>query len=121
MGFLKKLFGGGNAERKYIDEQGIYLYVRSPRGAVVKVRADKQHDLNSTDTGYEWHKTIVDSQYFQRMEAHVLFDRAYNIVSSELSAGQFITEGEYEAELARQAAAKRAAAEAAEDTAEDEE
>ncbi|MCB0033070.1 MAG: hypothetical protein KDE51_03535 [Anaerolineales bacterium] len=99
MGFLKKLFGGGG-EQKYEDKTGIYLYVRSKRGAYVKVRADKQHDLNRSDNGYIWHKTIVDSKYFTRMQATVYFDNNFNITSSELDGGEFISEADYEAGIA---------------------
>lgn len=101
MGFLKKLFGGGE-EKRYEDKTGIYFYVRSKRGAYVKVRADKQHDLNRTDNGFQWHKTIVDSKYFTRMQAVVDFDSNYNVTYSELENGIFISAEEYEAGLREQ-------------------
>lgn len=100
MGFLKKLFGGG--EKRYEDTTGIYFYVRSKRGAYVKVRADKQHDLNRTDNGFQWHKTIVDSKYFTRMQAVVDFDNNYNVTHSALENGTFISAEEYEAGLKEQ-------------------
>jgi hypothetical protein len=96
MGFLKKLFGGGG-EKKYEDKSGIYFFVRSNRGAYAKVRADKQHDLNRSGNGYVWHKTVVDNRYFTRMQAIVHFDNNFNITSSEIENGTFITEEEYEA------------------------
>jgi hypothetical protein len=101
MGFLKKLFGGGEKKpQKYVDHDGIYFYVRATRcNAVVKVRADKKHDLNSTDSGYEWQKTIVDSKCFSRMQAIVSFDRNYNVTHQEITQGEFITLAEYEAAL----------------------
>lgn len=97
MGFFKKLFGGGNqANKPYVDKNGIYFYVQvNGRNSRVKVRADKQHDLMSTDDGYIWHKTIVDAKYFTRMAAVVKFDRQYNVVSQEIDGGTFITEKEY--------------------------
>ena len=112
MGFLKKLFGGGG-EKKYVDKTGIYFYVKTDRGAFVKVRADKQHDLNRTEYGYSWQKTIVDSKYFSRLNAQVYFDSQYNVTGSELSGGEFITQEAYEAGIA-------AAQSAAEDDVEDE-
>ena len=52
MGFLKKLFGGGEP-KKYVDKQGIYFYVVCDNcGTRVRVRADKQHDLQNTGSGY---------------------------------------------------------------------
>lgn len=110
MNFLKKLFGGGEPQ-KYVDHDGIYFYVRAKRcNAVVKVRADKKHDLNSVDGGYEWHKTIVDSKCFSRMQAIVQFDGNYKIVHQEITDGEFITAEEYEAALAAERAEKLAAA-----------
>lgn len=99
MGFLKKLFGGGEKkEQPYVDKTGIYFYVQVDNlDSRVKVRADRQHDLMRVENGYEWHKTIVDSKYFKRMQAVVHFDSKYNITSAELEGGTFITRAEYEA------------------------
>lgn len=118
MGFLKKLFGGGEPE-KYVDKQGIYFYVECANcGTRVKVRADKQHDLQNTGSGYEWHKTIVDSRCFRRIQTVVQLDANYQMVSHEISGGRYLTEEEY---LAAEAAAEQAKAAAkTEDAAEDE-
>ncbi|MCA9976654.1 MAG: hypothetical protein KC413_12920 [Anaerolineales bacterium] len=96
MGFLKRLFGGG--EQKYVDTQGIYFYVKCNNcGTITRVRADKQHDLNLGDSGgYEWHKTIVDSKCFRRMETIVYLDRNYTVVNAEISGGAYVTEADYE-------------------------
>ena len=95
MGFLRNLFGG-KKDQPYVDKNGIYLYVKvNNLDSRVKVRADKQHDLMRTDNGFVWHKTIVDSKYFRRMQAVVHFDNNYNIVSRELEGGTFISEEEY--------------------------
>jgi len=107
MGFLKKLFGGGEKkEQPYVDKTGIYFYVQVDGvDSRVRVRADKQHDLSRTDNGFIWHKTIVDSKYFRRMQAVVYFDGNYNVTNSALQGGTFITQPEYEmAEAAAQAA-----------------
>ena len=106
MGFLKRLFGGGEPE-KYVDKQGIYFYVECGNcGARVKVRADKQHDLQNTGSGYEWHKTIVDNRCFRRISTVVQLDTNYNMVSHEISGGRYMTEEEYlAAEVAEQAKA----------------
>ena len=98
MGFLKKLFGGEGRKKEYVDTQGIYFYaVCDNCGAKVKVRADRQHDLNRTDNGFVWHKTIVDSKCFQRMQAVVHLDGSYQVTSQELSNGRFLTKEEYDA------------------------
>ncbi|MCP5095329.1 MAG: hypothetical protein GY943_07250 [Chloroflexi bacterium] len=110
MGFFKKLFGGSNKKAsQYVDKTGIYFYVQvNNRDSRVRVRADKQHDLMRTGNGYEWHKTIVDSKYFQRMQALVQFDGNYNITNAELDGGTFITEETYNTAEAAAVAAKEA-------------
>lgn len=97
MGFLKRLFGGG--EQEYVDKQGIYFYVRCDNcGASVRVRADKQHDLNRENGGFVWHKTIVDSRCFRPIRTVVHFDGSYNVSNYELEGGQFISQEVYEAD-----------------------
>ena len=98
MGFLKRLFGGGG-EKEYVDTQGIYFYVRCDNcGASVRVRADKQHDLNREDGGFVWHKTIVDSRCFRPIHTVVHLDGNYNVANYELDGGRFISQEEYEAD-----------------------
>jgi hypothetical protein len=99
MGFLKKLFGGGGqSPKKHVDKTGIYFYVQCDNcGARVRVRADKQHDLQRTGTGYEWHKTVVDSRCFRRIQTVVQLDSSYQMVSHEISGGRFLSKSEYDA------------------------
>ena len=108
MGFLRKLFGGSDRNSAPVDKNGIYLYIRSKRAAdaVSKVRIDKKYDLNSSDGGYKWHKTIVDAKYFSRIQAVVEFDRNYQVVGQDLDGGEFITAEEYEAIMAERKAAR---------------
>ena len=95
MGFLKNLFGGGK-DKKYVDDKGIYFYAKCDNcGSIVRVRADKQNDLNNTGNGYEWHKTIVDSTCFRRMQTVVSFDSKFNIVDSELTGGEYVSQADY--------------------------
>ncbi len=116
MGFLKKLFGGGEP-KKYVDKQGIYFYVVCENcGSRVKVRADKQHDLQNTGSGYEWHKTIVDNRCFRRITTVVQLDVNYQMVSHEISGGRYMTEAEYLAAEAAQKAKNSAKAEDEEET-----
>lgn len=106
MGFLKKLFGGGEP-KKYVDKQGVYFYVQCDNcGTWVRVRADKQHDLQNTGSGYEWHKTIVDNRCFRRIRTVVQLDSSYQMTSQETTGGRLMTEAAYqaaEAEAAQEA------------------
>ena len=98
MSFLKKLFGGN---RPYVDKNGIYLYAKCANcGTVVRVRADKQHDLNRDGDTSSWHKTIVDSKCFRRMQATVFFDSNYQVKNYELTGGELVDEEAYNAFLA---------------------
>ena len=99
MSFLKKLFGGGN--RPYVDKNGIYIYAKCDNcSTIVRVRADKQHDLNRDGDVLSWHKTIVDSKCFRRMQATVYFDSNYQISKYELSGGVLVDEAAYNAFMA---------------------
>ena len=99
MGFLKKLFGSEKGEKPYVDENGLYFFAQCNNcGSVVKIRADKQHDLNRVSGGYVWHKTIVDSKCFRRMEAVVHLDGRYQVTNQEISDGRFVTQAEYDAQ-----------------------
>ncbi|MEM7117319.1 MAG: hypothetical protein AAF614_33105 [Chloroflexota bacterium] len=112
MGFLKRLFGGGKQKsKKYVDKQGIYFHVQCDNcQSVVRVRADKQHDLQREGNGLTWHKTIVDSRCFRRMQTVVHLNSNYEVTNSELIGGHYISEEEYNQILAEQKAAKEAAA-----------
>ncbi len=97
MGFLKRIFGGGR-EQEYVDRDGLYFYVRCDNcGSKVRVRADKKHDLNRTDVGFVWHKTIVDSQCFRQIPVILHLDNQYRVSQEEIEGGRFISQEEYEA------------------------
>lgn len=103
MGFLKRLFGGEKKESGYVDKRGIYFYVRCARcGTIVRVRADKEYDLQREGGGYVWHKTIVDNRCFRQMPTTVYLDGSYNVASAEIEGGEYVTEAEYNAWLAAQ-------------------
>ena len=106
MGFFRRLFGGGDSAP--VDKNGIYMYFRSKRAAdaVTKVRADKQHDLNRTDYGFVWHKTIVDSKYFSRIQAVVYFDGNYQVTSADIDGGEMISAEAFDAIIAEREQAK---------------
>lgn len=97
MGFLKRLFGGESSS--YEDKQGIYLYVACDRcGSRLRVRVDKQYDLNRESGGYVWHKTLVDGKCFRPMSTIVRFDSSYEVVEAEIEGGRYLTRAEYETE-----------------------
>lgn len=103
MGFLKRLFGGEKKEQGYVDKQGIYFYVRCNNcGTIVRLRADKQYDLQKEGGGYVWHKTIVDNRCFRPMQTVVYLDKNYEVTSEEIQGGEYVTEAEYNAWLAEQ-------------------
>ena len=96
MGFLKRLFGGEKGEKPYVDERGIYFYAQCDKcSSLVRVRADKEYDLERVDGGFVWHKTLVDSKCFQRMQAVAHLDSSYRVTNQELSNGRFLTKDEY--------------------------
>ena len=107
MGFLKNLFGGGKKpgeggkkSNKYVDTRGVYFFVRCDNcGTISRLRADKEYDLIREGDGFVWHKTIVDSRCFRPMPTVVTLDKAYQISNAEITGGQFVSEGEYNAWL----------------------
>ena len=95
MGFLRRIFGSKQDEA-YVDKRGLYFYVRCDNcGSKVRVRADKQNDLNRDGDGFVWHKTIVDNQCFRHIPVVVYLDRNYRVTGQEIEGGEFITEDEF--------------------------
>ncbi len=95
MGFFKRLFGSEKNEA-YVDKQGVYFYVRCNNcGTIVRLRADKQYDLENNDGGFVWHKTIVDSKCFRPMPAVVTLNSSYELENADIQGGQFVTEADY--------------------------
>ena len=97
MNLIKRLFGSGSP-KPYVDENGIYVYVHNTRcDSYVRLRIDRRHDLNRTDDGFVWHKTIVDAKCFNQMRAVITFDAKYNVVKREISSpGAFVDQDTYE-------------------------
>ncbi len=98
MGFLKKLFGGGDSKpSKYVDTRGVYFYVRCDNcGTISRVRADKEYDLAREGDGFVWHKTIVDNRCFRSMPTVVVLDSNYLVVTAEISGGEYVTKEAYD-------------------------
>ncbi len=105
MGFFKKLFGGGEKKpSEYVDTRGVYFYVRCDNcGTVIKLRADKEYDLERQSDGFVWHKTIVDNRCFRSIPTVVVMNSSYEVVSAEISGGEYVTEQDFEAYLQEQA------------------
>lgn len=99
MGFLKKIFGGGEKKSsEYVDTRGVYFYVRCDNcRTIVKLRADKEYDLARQGDGFVWHKTIVDNRCFRSIPTVVVLDGNYQVVSAEISGGEYVTEEAYNA------------------------
>jgi hypothetical protein len=109
MGFLKRLFGGGERpDDPAAGADGFFVYVQCDRcGAGVRLRIHKQHDLNRTDGGYSWHKTVVDSRCFRPIPTAAYFDNAFNMTEHEIQGGHYITRAQYDELEAQRAAASR--------------
>lgn len=124
MGFLKRLFGGqaatpeDSAEKlTHIEGTGIFVYPECGTCKKrMKLRIDKERDLENDGAGYTWHKTLVcnNNRCFRRMPTVVHFDGKLNMTDYELENGRFLTLGEFERLDAEEKAAKAAAALAAE-------
>lgn len=99
---LKELFGGGKASgssRAAGDPNGIMLHFRCQRcSTVVRIRVDKRNDLNREDDGpgvFLLRKDVMDNKCFQLMNAEVWLDSNYQVVSSDVTGGELISEEEY--------------------------
>lgn len=97
MGFLKKLFGGQEKNEEYVDKQGVYFYIRCDNcGTIVRLRADKQYDLENRDGGFTWHKTVVDSKCFRPMPTVIQLNKAYELENADIRGGQYVGEADYQ-------------------------
>lgn len=98
MGFLKRIFGGGESGRSSTsDSDGFFFYVQCENcGAKVRLRILKQYELNHAGDGFVWHKTIVDNRCFRQIPAVVHFDRQYQVTNAQIEGGKIISAAEYE-------------------------
>ena len=111
MGFLKRLFGGGD-EQSGGDKDGMYFYVRAPRsGEVIRVRLHRYNDLSLMDdnTNYFARKIIMGTKGFERIEASFTFDKNRNLTSCELDQGELVEQADYDAYQAQLATDEPAA------------
>jgi len=103
MGFLRRLFGGGEQPA---DAHALHLYIKCNRcGSPVHVRIDLRNDLaadyGDTDAeGYTLSKEVMDDRCFRIMRVDIQFDTRRRETSREIEGGTFISEEEW-SELAK--------------------
>ena len=91
MGFLRNLFS--RKPKKYVDERGLYFHVDCHKcHNVLKVRIDKQFDLNRQDdgNGYMWRKTLVCPKCYSKMQTEMTFDGGHKVRSQEITGGKYV-------------------------------
>lgn len=99
MGFLRRLFGGGEQPA---EAHALHLYIKCNRcGSPVHVRIDLRNDLaadygDSDAEGYELHKEVMDDRCFRLMRVDMEFDRRRNETRRQIEGGTFISEAEWE-------------------------
>jgi hypothetical protein len=97
IGFLKRLLS-----RKAEEEDAIWIHVRCGKcGEGIKSRVDLRHDLTprygegGNVTSYFLRKVLIGSgRCFQPIEVKLTFDANRNIISREITGGDFIAEGQ---------------------------
>ena len=97
MGFLKKLFGGGQSRSS--DSDGLYFYVRAKRtDEVIALRINRANDLSLTDdqNGYYVRKIAVGQRSFDRIECEFWFDKERRFVSADVSGGELVDREDYD-------------------------
>lgn len=101
MGFLQRLFGRQPKASTYVDKTGLYFYIECGRcRRPLRLRADKSYDLEATDEGFTWHKTVVCRHCFHSMPLEVKLDSRYQSRDESIEKGRFLDEDEYQALLA---------------------
>lgn len=98
----KSLSGGGQPAQP----GGYVVYVRCRRcGEVVRARINLSNDLSEDDEGnYAVHKTLVGGtrRCYARLEMSLVFDAKRQLLSREVSGGEFVTEAEFAAAAAEE-------------------
>jgi phage terminase large subunit GpA-like protein len=100
---LRQIFGGGGSGSgaSASDSTGLWFHFRCRRcGETVRIRVDRRNDLNREDDGpgaLVLRKEVMDDSCFQLIHAEIWLDNSYNVVSSDVSGGELITEEAYQA------------------------
>ncbi len=91
MGFLKRLFD--REPKPYVDERGLYFYVDCDNcHNVLRVRIDRQYDLNNEGGSYSWHKTLVCPSCYRKMVTTMTFDSKFQPTAQEIKGGKYVDE-----------------------------
>ena len=66
---------------------------------MVRIRADKRNDLNREEGAgaFLLQKEVMDNKCFQLINATVWLDGSYNVVSTDITGGELISQEEFEA------------------------
>lgn len=92
MNFFKKLFQKKIEQPK---DNGIYLNVQCGKcKSVMRVRIDKQYDINNDEEGRVWRKTLVCDRCYQKMRTEIVFDQQFGIISQEINNGAYLSDAE---------------------------
>ena len=98
MGFLRRLFGGGEPGQ---EKDVLHLYIKCNRcGSGVHVRVNLNNDLaadyGDTDAeGYALHKEVMDDRCFRLIQVEIQFDARRRELSRQIEGGTFISEEEW--------------------------
>ena len=101
MNFLKSLFGGGGRD----EDRGIYFYVRPKMcKEVLRIRVDPLNDLSQTDDGkgYWCRKVASAARCPFQAEVELRFDKHKRYQDGEVTNGELVSEGEWQAGRAAQ-------------------
>ena len=98
---LKALFSGAPGSPG--DAYSLYYYVRCSRcNEIIRARVDLRNELssdfgtNDAPTGYFYRKVLIGrGRCFQPLNVTMTFDSRRNLISREVSGGEFVTEEEY--------------------------
>jgi hypothetical protein len=101
---LKGILSGGAGSSG--DGDALYYYVRCSRcDETIKARVDLRNDLsgdfagNDMPSGYFYRKVLIGrGRCFQPIEVTMSFDARRNLLSREVSGGEFVTEEDYYAQ-----------------------
>ena len=100
MGFLKRLFGGGDktSARDDGDPNGIIYYVKVRKcGAIARIRVDKRNDPSLDEDGetYVVRKQVVDNVCYGMAEIELHYDANHNELSRHVENGDFVTRDDW--------------------------
>ncbi len=83
----------------YFEKEGIFMYTQSNKGTIFKTILRKGYDFQiNYDEGPAilLDKELVGQRADDLIVVHLELDQNYNVVSSEINGGRFLTPQEYE-------------------------